>query len=53
MQVVKAYTLGVTDYTKCMQSTDGSPALLQLELAKMRRITDKFNAELRAFKALQ
>lgn len=51
LQAVQAYNAAVTVYADCMQKSGGEIALQNGAVDRLNRVADKFNAELRAFKA--
>lgn len=51
LQAVSAYNAAVTDYLECMDKSGGATALRDVAFDRLNRTAEKFNAELRAFKA--
>jgi hypothetical protein len=51
LQAVKVYNAAVTAYAECMQKTGGDATQRDSEVDRLHKIADKFNTELRTFKA--
>ncbi len=51
IRAMKAYDAAVTEYTNCLTQTNGSHMKINGAVDKLQRVAEKYNSELRAFKA--